>query len=416
MSVKEDREVSGGVLGALSGIVRSGRVYMGVTTNALSSLGNFAVSIALARVLGISELGEFAIAFAVYTFCTGLIRASVCEPSLASGRSRAVLLAGSRRASLTALASAMLIALAGVAASLPYLIVLGLAVHGLSMYDYSKTMNLAMFDRRVPLFQEATWFAASVAAGGLLLMGWVTGLQGFAIWALSGAAIGYASVVWQALDLRPRWNLARADTVNAIAFGGDYVIGSGASQVAFNLIGVVAGLPAVGSLRAGGTLLGPVSIVLSSARTLTIPYLTRGIAQGRQTAAARTLASTVIIAVGSLPLLALIAFLPSAAGDLLLGDNWSHAQAVLPFLAMEMAFNALVTVPFAGFRALLAGRSTVIIRSALAVMRVSAVVVAAMLGGAAAAAVALGVAAGVGALVWWVAYLTQLRSAVQRAP
>ncbi len=405
----------GGLVATLSGIVRSGRVYVGVTTNALSSIGNFAVSVALARTLGIAELGEFAIAFAVYAFCAGLIRAAVCEPSLAMRPTRATLYSGSSRASLTALVSAVFATLIGIGLSLPYLAVLGLTIHGLSIYDYSKTMNLAVFDRRIPLIQEVVWFGASVAVGGLVLLGWITGLQGFAVWAGAGALVGYVAALRQRLDLRPRWNLAKAETHNALAFGGDYVIGSGASQIAFNLVGVVAGLAAVGSLRAGGTPLGPVSIVIGSARTLAIPYLTRGLSQGRVAANSRTLASTAIIMAGSVPILAFLAFLPPVLGEMLLGDNWLHAQPVLPFLALESAFISLATVPFAGFRALLAGKSTVIIRSVLAVIRVVSVVLAAMAGGALAAAVALSLASGLGALVWWAGYLVQLRKAVGEA-
>lgn len=404
---------TGGVAAALSGIVRSRRVYLGVITNALSSLGNFAVSLALVRVLGLSELGEFAIAFAVYAFCTGLVRAAVCEPLLAMSPGSTALISGANRASLAGLASTVLLIVIGIALSTPYLAVLGLAVHGLVIFDYSKTMNLAMFNRRVPLLQETAWFLASIVAGGLMLGGWIGGVQGFAVWAGAGAVIGYVSGLFQSLDMRPRWNLPATETGNAVAFGGDYVVGSGSSQVAFNLVGVAAGLQAVGTLRAGATLLGPVSIVIGSARTLAIPYLTRGIAQGGRAVWSRSLASTAIIAVVSLPLLAFIAFLPPVLGGLLLGENWVHAEPVLPFLALEMAFITLTTVPFAGFRALLAGRVTVTVRSFLAIVRVTVVVLAAATGGVLFAAVALAAASALGTLVWWVGYLVQIRRAVR---
>lgn len=409
ISDQEEAATRGGIVSTLSGIVRSGRVYVSVTTNVISSLGNFVISITLARVLGISELGEFAVAFALYVFIAGLIRAAVCEPMLAMIPSRAELLSGSNRVSLIGFVSALFMAIFGLIFSMPYILMLGLALPGLVLFDYSKSMNLAMFNRRISLVQEVVWSVSSMIAGTLLLMGWVTGFQGFVIWAASGSIIGYTAVLWQSFGIRPKWNLASEDTRNALAFGGDYVIGAGASQVNFNLIGIVAGLAAVGSLRAGGTLLGPVSIVIGSAQTLAIPYLTRGIAQGRGTAAMRGLASTSIIAVLSIPILAIVAFFPPVMGEMLLGENWAYAEPVLPFLALEMASIALTTVPFAGFRALRAGRATLLIRGILAVIRITVVVLAAVTGGVLAAAIAMALTSCFGTIVWWFGYLFQLR-------
>ncbi|MHA7242224.1 hypothetical protein [Paeniglutamicibacter antarcticus] len=405
----------GGILATVSGIVRSGRVYFGITTNVLSSVGNFAISISLARVLGISELGEFAVAFAFYVFCAGLIRAAVCEPLLAMSPSRLALSSGSNRVSLIGFAFALLLVPFGLVFSMPYIAMLGLALPGLVLFDYSKSMNLAMFDRKISLIQESVWTFVSMIAGTLLLLDRITGFQGFVIWAASGAVIGFTTVLWQSFGIRPTWNLAKNDTHNALAFGGDYIIGSGASQVNFNLIGVVAGLASVGSLRAGGTLLGPVSIVIGSAQTLAIPYLSRGIAHGGRVTALRALASTSLIAVLSIPILAIMAFFPPFLGEMLLGENWAYAEPVLPFLALEMAAIAMTTVPFAGFRALQAGRASVLIRFSLAVIRVTTVVLAATVSGVLAAAIAMAFTSCLGAIVWWSGYLFQLRRKTRTA-
>jgi len=401
-------------LGMLKEIMRSRRVYVGVATNALSSLGNFALSISLARVLQISELGEFAVAFALYTFCTGLVRAAACEPLLACAPQREMLNSGMQRSSFLSLAFGLLILAAGAALSMPYMMVLGASLHGLTIYDFSKTMNTASFNRKIPLVQEAAWFLVSAGAGCLVLIGAIGGVYGFLIWSVSGGMIGYVSVALQSLSMRPQWRNSQLGTGNAVAFGADYVIGSGANQVTFNLVGAIAGLAAVGSLRAGSTLLGPVSIVIGSARTLAIPYLTRGIAESAQVARSRTWVSAAVIAAVSLPLLAIIAFLPSGVGILLLGDNWSHASRVLPYLALEMAFISMTTIPFAGFRALLAGRMTVVIRSCLALLRVSVVVYAAVVGGIIAVAATMAAMSGLGAVVWWVGYFHQMRKTLGR--
>lgn len=389
-------------------IMRSARAYTGIITNAISSVGNFVLSIALARAIGISELGEFGIAFALYVFFAGLSRALVCEPLLAARPEGTDFSAGSSRVSLIGTLAGIIVTIVGFAFSLPYITVVGIALHGLLIFDYSKSMNLAIFNKNLALTQEALWTVVSVIVGGLIHLGSITGLQGFLLWALSGATIGYASLLYQSLAVKPKWNQKQTETRNSLAFGGDYIIGSGSSQVSFNLVGLVAGLSAVGSLRAGGTLLGPVSIVVGSARTLAIPYLSRGLVYGRRATAARALASTAIIGVFSLPVLAFVAYLPTELGQMLLGDNWLHAEPVLPYLALEMASIALATVPFAGFRALQAGKITVIIRGILAVFRVTTVVVAAISGGLIAAAIAMALTSCVGTLVWWLGYILQL--------
>lgn len=393
----------------LIGILRSVRVYVGVITNALSSLGNFAVSIALANRLEIGELGQFAIAFALYAFFTGLIRAGVCEPLLAATPDGDRLKSSTSRVSLLALVCAVGMAIGGGIGAFPYLLVTAVAIHGLSLYDYSKIMNIAAFNRRIPLIQELVWFLFAVMASLLIYAEWVSGLVGYAVWAFSGALIGYLIAAVQSFSVLPAWRLSKTDTKHSVAFGGDFLIGSGSSQIAFNLVGAVAGLAAVGSLRAGSTLLGPVSIIVGSARSLAIPFLSRGLRAGKSNVLARSWASSLIMLVTTAPFLAVIAFLPDIAGQFLLGENWSFAKPVLPYLALEMLFISLTTIPFAGFRAMLAGRMTVIIRSALAVFRIFIVVYAAMIGGAMAAAVALAIASGIGMVVWWIGYFYQLK-------
>lgn len=398
---------------AIGRIVRSARVYAGIGTNALSSLGNFALSISLARTLDLTELGEFAVAFALYAFIVGLIRAAVSEPLLASLPDREKHHRGAERVSLLGLVAVVVLVIGGWALGLPYVVLVGLAIHGLSLLDYSATMNIAAFDKRIPLAQEIAKFTFSVTAGMLVLFGVIGGLPAFAIWAFGGTFVGYVSAYLQSYEIRPRWGIPASETGNSVAFGGDYVVGAGASQIAFNLVGAVAGLAAVGSLRAGGTLLGPVSLVVSSARSLTIPYLSRAIGRGRSASLQASVASAAVIGVATVPVLGVIAFLPDVAGELLLGENWFHAKPVLGFLALEMASIALTTIPFAGFRALLAGRATMVIRSLLAVFRVGIVVWAAATGGVVSAAIAMAFASGIGMLVWWSGFIILLRKNVE---
>lgn len=408
-SEQEKSGRSKSILVPVTTIIRSARAYTGILTNAISSIGNFAISITLARTLGITDLGEFGIAFAIYAFITGLSRAIICEPLLASHPSREDFSAGSNRASLIGAATGVVVLLVSISISSPYLFAISFAMHGLVIFDYLKSMNLAIFNKKHSLVQDSTWTISAVIAAALVYLEWITGFQGFILWAWSGAIIGYFSMYLHSMALQPKWNIGRAETKNSLAFGGDFVIGSGASQVSFNLVGVVAGLSTVGSLRAAATLLGPISIIVGSARTLAIPYLSRGISHGYKGILTRAIASTSIIGFISVPVLTFIAFIPSHLGELLLGQNWGYAEPILPFLALEMLSIALTSIPFAGFRALKAGKSTIIIRSILALFRITVVVLSANFGGLIWAAIAMAITSLVGTAVWWTGYIIQLR-------
>lgn len=398
-----------GVFTSVRKILGSARLYSGVSTNALSSIGNFAVSIAVARSAPIEEVGEFAIAFATYAFLTGLIRAGVCEPILGLEPRVEVLRNSVSRVSLLSLIFGLLTVVIGIAWSMPYLTIVGVTIHALSIFDYSKTMNLAAFNRTIPLIQEAFWTLISVIAGFLVIFDRISSFQGFVIWSLSGSLIGLVSAFLQKYRISPKWQLTSKDTKLSVAFGGDYLLGSGTSQISTNIVGVFAGLTTVGSLRAGGTLLGPVSIIVSSASSLAIPYLARGIAKGGSESTTRSLASTLIMMLATSPILLFIAFIPSNLGELILGASWIFAEPILPLLALEMGFISLMTVPFAGFRALQAGRATVIIRSLLAVLKIGLILLAVSVGGVMAVASAMAVTSGINALVWWICYFFILR-------
>ncbi|WP_267784990.1 hypothetical protein [Paenarthrobacter ureafaciens] len=397
------------VISSLTRIIRSSRVYVGVCASAVSSLGTFAISISIARTVDIRELGTFAIAFSTYAFFIGLNRALVCEPMLTMNVSNKHLRRFARRGSLTGGASSLVTIASGLALSMDYLTIVGLTLHGLTIYDYMKTINLAALNKRPALLQETSWFITSIAIGLLIISGNVSAIAGFAIWAGSGAAIGYLIAFHHSLQLNPRWDKTEVHSRTAFAFGGDYVIGVGSAQITYNLTGVVAGLPVIGALRAGSTLLGPIGLIINSSRSLAIPFLARSLRAGRGKAQSDAVAGTIAIGTFVVPFFLVVVFLPNEIGEFFLGTNWPHAQPLLPFLALETAVTALTTIPFAGLRAMLAGRTTIVLRTAIAVVRVLVVVLAAKQAGALGAAISLAIVSIMGAIVWWTGYLLQLK-------
>jgi len=394
---------------SLKRIAASPRAYFSIAVTMLSSLGNLSLSIATARSSSIIVLGQFAIGFSVYVIGVGIVRSAVVEPTLASRPTQEEFRNSMRRASFLAVGLSAVVIAVGFIVGMIYLVLIGIALHGCVTYEYAKVMSLSMFHPKNGLRQESTWFLASLIASILVLTGVMSAVAGFAIWALSCAVIGYTTAFLLHLKCQPVWDKELVSNRVTAAFGFDFLIGTGSAQLALNAISVAVGVSVLGSLKAAGTLLGPVGMVVSTARSLLIPYLA-GMILGRRVSAIRgAVMTSVVMCALALPFLAFVSALPRWMGELVLGGNWAYARPLLPFLAAEMFFIVATTVPFAGHRALLAARSTLIIRSLLAVLRILVLVLAAIAFGAQGTAVAMAGMAFVGAIVWWWSYASMLR-------
>lgn len=385
------------------------RAYIAVGVGGLSSLGNLALSISMAHTTGIYEFGQYAICFSIYGLAVGFVRSAVVEPLLGRQQGKALFSSSLRRASLLGLIISILTVATGVLLNLDYLVVMGIAMHGCVVYDYILVMNVSAYKPLQALLQESIWLCVSFAGAALVLIGIVPPLVGFAIWAGGCAVIAYVATILLRLQLRPGWDQKFVTTKVSSAFGLDFLIGSGSAQLAINMASAVAGLSVVGALRAAGTVLGPVTLVVNAARSLLIPFVSRLSSGSNRSALGVSLTTSLTMGVLALPFLALVWVLPDGIGMLLLGANWAYAKPLLPFLAIELFFVILTAVPFAGHRALLAARNTLVIRIALAAIRIASIVVAAIYFGAIGAALAMAVTAMIGTIVWWWSYSSLLK-------
>lgn len=383
-------------------VLHSKRGYYALSINAVSSLGNFAVSLSLARQLPISELGLFATAYSLYALSSGLMRAAILEPSLAipnTSRSTA-------RVSILGLVIGAILTVLGLLASSPYFLFLGLAMHGLLVYDYMRTYEMASGNARRALSYECCWFVASVAISFAVTTLAITGWEGFAIWAASGALLGYVYALARRAPLRPRWQKEGGPRFKtSCAFGLDYLVGSGSAQFTTSLLAVIVGPAIVGGIRAAATLLGPIGLVIATARTLMIPLLARENRSEERRSILLAVLMTAILSALTLPFLVLVALLPVSVGTDILGANWSFAEPLLPLLAIESFLLVLSIAPFAGLRSLLAARRTLVTRICLAILRVGCIVAAGQIAGALGACLAIAGIAAVSAVVWWIAYI-----------
>lgn len=391
-------------------ILTSKRAAASLSVGILSSLGNLGLSVATAHRSDITGLGEFGLAFSIYVLTVGLARSAVADPALALAGSFSVLRDCLQRASLIGLISVIPILSAGLLFGLPFLIVLALTVHGAVLYEYVKTMSVASFSARHAITMESVWLTCSLAATFLVFERVLSPVGGFAVWAGSSAVVGYVSALILKLNARPRWRLQTTSSKSALGFGLDFLIGSGSGQLALNIVSATAGLAVLGALRGAGTVLGPVTLMVTASRALLIPHLSRIILRSRVVSPMHNSAVTAVT-LGAVvaPFLFALCFLPDYVGRLLLGANWDYAQPLLPALAIELFFIVTAAVPFAGHRAILAARESLVARGMLGAVRVCAIVWAAVEFGALGAAIAMACTAFISAVVWWVSYGLLLR-------
>ncbi|AVT32860.1 hypothetical protein C6361_29160 [Plantactinospora sp. BC1] len=392
-------------------IPTGGRAPIAVLVTATSSLGNMLLAVTVAHGGSLGELGRYALAFSLYVLVSGLARAMVTESVLAEAdrRDPAPFRRSARRICLLGGTAGVLLGTVGVLAGNRYLVVVGLALPGLVLYDYLKAYGLGVADPRRILRYELLWTSASAAGAALALAGRIDASTAFVVWAGSGALVGCLGAVRRRCALLPGWPVGRAETRSAFAFGLHFLVGSGTAQLATATLAAVAGTAVVGALGGARTALGPITLLIGAGSALLIPYLARsGAAEPRiRLRAAGRVTAGIVVLVG--PLALALPALPDPVGRALLGGNWEFARPLLPALAVESVFMVATMVAAAGHRIERAGARTLALGAALAPIRVGAVVGAGHLFGAAGAAWAMAGVACFGAVGWWWSYRSLLR-------
>lgn len=386
-----------------------GRARIALATNALSSIGNLGLTVAIARSETPKEFGEFAVAFSVYLLVIGLCQATVTDGLLARG----LRLQGAREAAQRIMCigcvSAVIAVASGFAISSAYLIAIGFAIPGLALYDYVKSVGLGVGSPATALKQEVVWTSAALAGVVTAALGYLSVEVLFIVWAGAGSLIGVVNASRLGYPLAPRWTMRSKESWNSVLFGIDHLAGAGASQLTAMALASLVGSIVVGALRGAGTLLGPVTLLTGTVRGLLIPYLARS----RHEDSAVRLRSALLVAGAllliSMPLTGGVLFVPSSIGRELIGQTWETARPVLPAIVLETFFGAVSAVAFSGHRVEGASSRTIVIRCVVTPLRIGSVVLAGVFGGAQGAAYAMLGSAIFGAALWWWSYVLILR-------
>jgi O-antigen/teichoic acid export membrane protein len=404
-----------------------GRVGWGLADQALSSLTNFALGLMVARTLGAREFGAFSLAFATYTVAMGVSRALSTEPLVVrySGSSRSSWRVASRAATGTALVVGIAFGFvcAAVSVLLPgamqtAFLVLGVAMPGLLLQDSWRFVFFAGGKGEAAFANDLVWTLTLLPALGVFAaLGWSS--VGWLTLAWGGAAGIAALVGILQIGATPRpaalreWWKQHGDLSSR--FVGEFMTLSGAGQLSLYGIGAVAGLAALGSLRAGLLLLGPLNVLFMGIGMVAVPEGVRLL----KTSVERFHRATIVLSLslGAAALLwgGAVLVIPDRIGTEILRSTWLPARSVVVPLTIWMTATGLMAGAVAGLRALGAAHRSLKARFITSSLTTASGVIGAAQGGARGAAWGGAIALCFGAVVWW-RWFRQEMSSFEPAP
>jgi O-antigen/teichoic acid export membrane protein len=345
------------------------RLGWGVADQGVSSLGNFTFSVIVAKSLSATEFGAFAIAWVTYGVILNASRGLATDPLVVrfSNADRTSWRRGVEAASgvslLVGVASGLgCVAVGGV---LPQpmgsaILALGFVLPGLLLQDAWRFASFTAGRPAVAFVNDLVWASLQMAAAAALyLSSNVT--VGTATLAYGGTALVAAGVGWVQLRVPPRPRLARwwfsTQRSLAIRYAAENLSISGARQLRMVLLGMIAGLAAVGDVRAAEVLMGPFMVVLMGVAQVAVPEAVRVLNRPQH----RLLRFSLLM--GSVQALAaclwgaaMLVLVPQGLGEMLLGGLWVGAYALLVPIMINMAVGCFENGAVTGVRALGAAR------------------------------------------------------------
>jgi O-antigen/teichoic acid export membrane protein len=218
--------------------------------------------------------------------------------------------------------------------------------------------------------------------------------------------------------VRPRLTCVRAWLVDHKDLGGRYLAENvsvgGARQVRMFAVGALAGLAAVGEIRAAEMLMGPFLVLLSGVSQVAVPEAKEVLDRSPERL------ERFCFWLGLVPAAAAAAWgaavcvvLPLGLGQFLLADLWEPAAALLVPITGVMILGCFLNAASAGVRALGASRRSLAAQLWNAGLYLVLGSLGAAVGGAAGSSWGLVLAGAIGSLIWW--YEVRMAVAEHRA-
>ena len=390
------------------------RLGWGVADQGVSSLGNFAFSILVAKALSPTDFGAFAIAWVTYGMILNVSRGLATDPLVVRfshadpSAWRGAVQASTGTAVTVGAVGGLLCVVVGSLLPQPVgtaILALGIVLPGLLLQDALRFASFAAGRPALAFANDLVWATLQTAtAAALFASNQVT--VGTATLAFGATALVAALVGWLQLRVRPhlgqvRWWFVTQRSL-ATRYAAENLSISGARQLRMTLLGVIAGLAAVGQVRAAEILMGPFMVILMGVSQVAVPEGVRVLKRSPH----RLLRFSLLL--GSVQALAacvwgaaMFVLVPRGLGELLLGELWVGAYALLLPVLINMAVGCFENGAMTGVRALGAARHSLAAQLSNAALYVVGGVGGAVLDGARGSCWGVAAATTIATLIWW---------------
>jgi O-antigen/teichoic acid export membrane protein len=377
------------------------RVIKALVSNGLFSGMSLLLSVVTARSGGTEELGMFGVAFAAYLLVQLVVRdAGANTLSAALPHARKIRLTASR-ISFMGLVLALPIVLGGLLINQPYLVLLGCSIHGICLYDYSKTLSLSLGDGLMALMQDGVLFVLFLIATGFALAGHLSALGLWCVWCFGSALLGYLASFIQSYRIRPAWTGEAQELKTSLGFGFQSFIGSGSVHLLTFLLVGVGGTTLVGSMRGASTIMGPANLVTSSLQPLLITWLARTAPRPGAVSTPAVVKSSLRLVLANGLVTTGLVVLGLNFGASVMGDSWSKSAPLLIIVALDSVLVAVGAAPQAAHRSLWKSKRVAYINTWIVAVRIPLVIILAVLWGAQGAVLGFMIVTFGAAIAWW---------------
>jgi len=387
-------------------VSRGGLVF---ADQAVSSLTNGLVGIVAARAVGPEGLGSVARALAVAYLAMALHRAISGEPMLVFGTGNA---SGSLASTLVV--GVVVATAAGAAAMLladGALVALALVLVPVLAQDWGRYAFFASGRPGYALLSDLLWMTVqSIALAAAASMGLLHTWGILAAWGAGGLAGAVPGLALLRPRPRPVGLLGWLRHTKRLSGGttAQVLLSQGAGQVGILAISAVAGLGALGGLRAAQLLLSPATLALASLTLILLPDLggNGGANLGRirrRAGVASALGASIVLSYFSVILLWPRAF------TLVFGERFGLYGPLVPLAGAAALAQGLAVGPGLGVRALREGRAVFLTQAAAVAVGMPVTIAAAARWGATGAAAGVAAQSAILCFASWLTYLGALR-------
>jgi O-antigen/teichoic acid export membrane protein len=328
------------------------RFSWGVADQALSSLTNFALGLAVARNVATEELGLYTLVISIIWTVLGVSRVFSTDPLVM--RYSTSTLEQWRQASRAATGTAALMGIAcGIASAIAgwmiggsigaTLIVLAATFPALLVQDAWRFAFFAHARGAQAFLNDLIWGLALIGLFAWVLSSGRTTVPWFvSAWGLAAGIAALAGIIQARLAPAPslarKWYRGNKDL--SVPLLGESLASYGSTSISNFLIAAIAGASSLGAVRAASLLMGPTQVATMGISLVAVPEGARTLATSpdrlwRTSIAVSTAASVSVLIWG-----AMVFFLPANVGRLLVGESWDAAAPLLLPMAISMAATA----------------------------------------------------------------------------